>query len=66
MVQEEVKARKVGDSIVITLSRPILAETGIGVGEMLVAELPSTFCFLLAKESRWTHNICQLCYARRL
>ena len=38
MAQDQVKARKVGDSIVITLSKPILEEAAIEEGEMLVLE----------------------------
>jgi hypothetical protein len=38
VARDEVKARKVGDSIVITLSRPILDEATIGEGEMLLLE----------------------------
>lgn len=38
MVQDEVKARKVGDSIVVTLPKPILEETAITEGEMLLLE----------------------------
>ena len=51
MVLEKVKARRVGDSLVVTLTKPTLEETGIAEGDILLLEIVSNKRILIAKEA---------------
>ena len=50
--QDNVKARRVGDSVVITLTKPILASTGISDGDSLLLEALAEGRILIAKEGK--------------
>jgi len=48
----QVKARRVGDSVVITLAKTILEETGISDGDSLLLEALAEGRILIAKEEK--------------
>ena len=48
----QVKARRVGDSVVITLAKPVLAATGISDGDSLLLEALAEGRILIAKEDK--------------
>ena len=48
----KVKARRVGDSVVITLAKAILEETGITDGDSLLLEALAEGRILIAKEEK--------------
>ncbi len=52
MVRDTVKARKVGDSVVITLTKPILDAVEISEGDSLVLETTTSGRVIARKEGR--------------
>ena len=49
---DQVKARRVGDSVVITLTKSILEETGISDGDTILLEALAKGRILIAKEEK--------------
>ena len=51
MVRDRVKARKVGDSLVITLTKPVMEEAEIAEGDSLLLETISNGRIIVRKEA---------------
>ena len=60
MAQSVVKARKVGDSMVVTLTKPILETAKIDEGELLVLKVLSNGNILIGKETNKVGRLNQL------
>lgn len=50
MIRDQVKARRVGDSLVLTLTKPVVKETGIAEGDSLMLETVSQGRIIISKE----------------
>ena len=50
MVKDNVRARKVGESLVVTLTKPVLDKTGIAAGDQLLLETITNGRVIVRKE----------------